>query len=118
MSSLSHNLHDTNSRLRSWFSSTFPAAGQSASITPESMAALLSELLRAGASLRVEPAPAPGHDPDLDTELALYRSYVERLRQLLPQLHRQLVAERAQIEAQRTRVQFAAEWARASRQTL
>jgi hypothetical protein len=118
MSSLSQNLHDTNSRLRCWFSSTVSAAGSPAIITPQSMAMLLSELLRAGAGLRLEPAPAQGHDPDLDTELALYRSYVERLRDLLPEIHRQLLAERAQIQAQRTRIQFAAEWARASRQTL
>lgn len=79
---------------------------------------LLSTLLRAGATLRLQPVPAKGHDPELDAELALYRSYVERLRDHLPEIHRQLLAERAHIEAQRTRVQFAAEWARASRQTL
>jgi hypothetical protein len=40
------------------------------------------------------------------------------LRDLLPSLHRQLLAERSRLEAQRSRVQSAAQWARASRQTL
>jgi hypothetical protein len=92
------------------------------------MAALLSELLRAGAALRAEPIPAKGkgngndngnsNDPELDSELELYRRNVERLRDLLPSIHRQLLAERARLEAQRARVRSAAEWARASRQTL
>jgi hypothetical protein len=118
MTSLRQSLRDTNSRLHFWLATTVPAAGQPASITPESMAALLSELLHAGASLRVEPAPVKGHDPEWDAELAIYVRHVEQLRELLPEIHRQLLAERAQIESQRTRVQFAAEWARASRQTL
>lgn len=118
MSSLTHSLRDTNSRLRLWLASMAPAAGQAASITPESMATLLSELLRAGANLRSETRPAQGHDPELDAELAIYLSQVEQLRGLLPEMHRQLLAERAQIESQRSRLQFAAEWARASRQTL
>jgi hypothetical protein len=118
MPSLRQNLSDTNSHLHFWLASMAPVAGQPASITPESMATLLSELLRAGASLRSETRPAQGHDPEFDAELAMYLSQVEQLRELLPEMHRQLLAERAQIESQRTRVQFAAEWARASRQTL
>ena len=118
MSSLTHSLRATNSRLRFWLANTAPGAGQPAAITPENMAALLSELLRAGASLKVEPAPAKGHDPELDAELAMYRGHVEQLRELLPEIHRQLLAERAELESRRTRVQFAAQWAQASRQTL
>jgi hypothetical protein len=118
MSSLSHNLRDTNHRLAFWLDSMVPGPGQPAIITPEHMAALLSELLRAGAGLRGEPIPTKGDDAELDGELELYRSHVERLRALLPSLHSQLLGERARLEAQRTRVQSAAEWARASRQTL
>jgi hypothetical protein len=43
---------------------------------------------------------------------------VEQLRELLPFIQSQLLRERARLEDQRTRVQSAAEWARASRQTL
>jgi hypothetical protein len=118
MPSLSYTLRETNSRLSFWLANMVAEAGQPASITPESMAALLSELLRAGASLRIDPVPAKGHDPELEAEVATYFNYVEQLRKLLPEIHRHLLAERAQLESQRTRMRFAAEWARASRQTL
>jgi hypothetical protein len=95
-----------------------PGSGQPATITPEYIAALLSELLRAGAGLRAEPLPANGEDPELDRELEKYRTHVEQLRELLPGIHSQLLAERARLEAQRTRVRSASDWARASRQTL
>jgi len=116
--SRSQNLRDTNHRLRFWLESMVASHGQLAPATPEHMAALLSELLRVGAGLRAEPIPAKGQDPELDGELEKYRRNVERLRELLPSIHSQLLGERARLEAQRTRVRSAAEWARASRQTL
>jgi hypothetical protein len=117
--SRSQHLHETNRRLRFWLDSLRGQPGQPAALAaPEHMAALLSELLYAGAALRAQPIPAPGRDPELDTELQDYRSQVELLRDLLPSLQRQLLAERSRLEAQRTRLRSAAEWARASRQTL
>jgi hypothetical protein len=118
MSSLCPILRDANLRLSFWLDRMAPATGQPVITTPEGMAALLSELLRAGTSFRAEPLPAKGEDPDLDRELQQYRDHVERLRDLLPSIHSQLLTERAQLEAQRTRLRSAAEWARASRQTL
>jgi hypothetical protein len=115
--SRSQELHETNQHMRFWLDS-ISQQGHPAGSTPEPMAALLSELSRAGARLRAEPSPQKGSDPELDAELDEYRRHVERLRELLPSIHRQLLAERARIEAQRTRVRSAAEWARASRQTL
>ena len=118
MPSLLHSLRDANHRLGPCLDSLVSERGQAVIATPEQMAALLSELLCAGAALRAEPIPAKGNDPELDIELESYRSHVERLRDLLPSLHRQLLAERARIEGQRSRVHSAAAWARASRQTL
>jgi hypothetical protein len=118
MSFLLHNLRETNSRLSFWLDSIFGESGQPAVATPEQMAGLLSELLRAGSWLRAEPLPANDADPELNVELELYRSNVERLREILPSIHNQLLMERARLEAQRARVQSAAEWARASRQAL
>jgi hypothetical protein len=115
--SRSQQLHETNQRMRFWLDSISQQA-DSLVATPEHMAALLSELLRAGAGLRAEALPAKGSDPDLDAALDEYRRHVERLRDLLPSIQRQLLAERARLEAQRTRVRTAADWARASRQTL
>lgn len=115
--SRSQNLRATNRRLRFWLDSMVPDSGKMA-VTPEYMAALLSELLRAGAELRSESIPAKGSDPELDCELETYRRNVEQLREVMPAIHRHLLAERARLEAQRERVRSAAEWARASRQTL
>jgi len=118
MSSRLQNLRGTNHRLSSWLDSTPVRKAQSAEAAPEHMAALLSELLRAGAELRAKPLPQKGEDPELDVELAQYRRHVERLRELLPSIHTQLLAERVRLETQQARLRSAAEWARASRQTL
>lgn len=92
--------------------------GQPSSIAPELITALLSELLRVGAGLRAQPLPLKGNDPELDDELDTYRRNVERLRELLPSIHTQMLMERARIEAQWSRIHSAAQWARASRETL
>jgi hypothetical protein len=117
MASLLLNLRDTNRRLSFWLDGMVTPR-EPAVATPEQMAGLLSELLRAGTWLRGERLPATGGDADLNLELERYRGNVERLRDLLPAIQSELLAERARLEAQRTRVQSAAEWARASRQAL
>jgi len=91
---------------------------QTAVIGPERIAALLSELLFAGAALRAWPLPLRGCDHELDRELDQYRRMVEQLRDLLPSIHQQLLAERARLEARRSHLVCMAEWARVSRQTL
>jgi len=116
--SRSQALRETNQRLRHWLDCMITERGQLSVATPDRITALLSELSRAGAELRVQPFPAKGTDPELDAELEQYRGNVERLRDLLPSIHSQLLVERARLEAQRAHVQSAAEWARASRQTL
>jgi hypothetical protein len=112
------NLRETNQRLKRWLETVAAPHERPVGVNPEYMSALLSELLRAGTGLRSQPLPARGDDPEFDRELAEYRGQVERLREILPSMHTQLLAERARIEAQRARVRSAAEWARASRQTL
>lgn len=93
-------------------------SGRLAVVAPERITMMLSELSRAGAELRAHPLPVSGADPELDQELNQYRRHVERLRELMPSIHNQLLIERARLEAQRAQVQSAAEWAQASRQTL
>jgi hypothetical protein len=111
-------LRETNQRLRHWLDCMITQRGQLTAATPDRITALLSELSRAGAELRAQPIPATGTDPELDRELDRYRGNVQQLREILPSVHSQLLVERARLEAQRARVQSAAEWARASRQTL
>jgi hypothetical protein len=112
------SLRDANRRLHSWLGSMAASHGLPSPITPEHIAALLSELLRVGAGLRAQPLPLKGNDPELDDEVDTYRRNVERLRELLPSIHTQLLMERARIETQWARIHSAEQWARASRETL
>jgi hypothetical protein len=122
---LSSTLHETNARLRVWLDSLVPAAttpDRSSDLppraaTPQQMAGLLSELMRAGQCLRTLPGEGE-KDAALDRELSEYRANVERLRTLMPSIHSTLLAERARLEQERARVQSAADWASRSRQTL
>ena len=83
--------------------------------TPEQMSTLLSELMRAGQRLRIVPANCNG---TLKQEISQYRDEVERLRSFLPAIQASLLAERARLERERERLNGAAAWAEASRQTL
>ena len=116
-------LRESSRRLRRWleilissFDSTSESPASASQVpTPEQMSGLLSELLRAGEFLRNRPGE---NNPALEDELAAYRQQLMRLRDQLPLIHRSLLNERAYLEHERERVQAAAEWARASRQTL
>ena len=118
MASRVQTLREANRRIPGWLDGVVARQEQAAVVTPDQMAGLLAELLRAGEGLRVEPIPEKGVDPELDNELDKYRQNVERLQRMLPVIHSQLLVERARLEFQRARVQAAAEWARASRRTL
>jgi ABC-type nitrate/sulfonate/bicarbonate transport system substrate-binding protein len=116
---LAQNLHETNARLGLWLDSlvvdSAGAAPQARAATPQQMAGLLSELMRAGEWLRDLPV---AKDEAVEQELSVYRKNVERLRDLLPAIHGALLRERVRLEQERARVESAAEWARGSRQTL
>jgi hypothetical protein len=115
---LLQNLRDSNRHLAFWLDGIIPEHGHPVPPPPESMAGLLSELLRVGGWLREEPLRTRRDDLELEREVEQYRRNVERLRKALPVIHGQLLAERARLESERSRVQSATEWARASRQTL
>lgn len=116
--SRSEELYQTNQRLLRLLDRIAGDGGQCRLVSPEEIAALLSELMHTGAGLRLQSATCPEGDPDFEQELRRYRTHVERLREMLPSIHGQLLAERARIEAQQARIETAAEWARASCQTL
>ena len=111
---LTQKLRQANVNLRCWLASLVPAA-KPGPVTPQQMDALLSQLLRAGQWLRELPRPT---EPELQTEVGEYRRNVEQLHDLLPFIHMQLIKERARLEAERTRLESAAEWVQRSRQTL
>jgi hypothetical protein len=116
--SLLQNMRETNRRLSFHLDSIAARYEHRIAVTPEQIASLLSALLGTGADIRAQGLPAPGTDKELERELSEYRNYVERLRDLLPSIHHQLVAERARIAAQRSRISAVAQWARVSSQTL
>jgi hypothetical protein len=115
---LAENFQQTNARLAFFLDSLLPdltpdPARRAA--TPQQMAALLSELMRAGQWLRSLPSEK---DAELEQELSEYRKQVERLRTLLPSIQQTLLGERARLEQERAQVVSAGEWARRSRLTL
>jgi hypothetical protein len=116
---LTTNLRETNCRLILLLDSLLPRSAQPGApalvVTPQQMAGLLSELMRAGQWLRSMPDETSAA---LEQEVSEYRKQVERLRALLPAIHSTLLRERARLERERERVRSAAEWARLSRQTL
>ena len=116
---LTQNLHETNSRLSASLDRLSPRPDRSETqmhpVTPQQMAGLLSELMRAGQWLRELPVD---RDLGLEQELSEYRKNVERLRKLLPSIHGTLLRERARLEQERARVESAAQWAHRSRETF
>jgi ABC-type nitrate/sulfonate/bicarbonate transport system substrate-binding protein len=116
---LTSNLRETNGRLILLLDSLFPCSAQPGTtalvVTPQQMSGLLSELMRAGQWLRSEPDET---NVAFEQEVREYRKQVDRLRALLPAIHRTLLRERARLERERDRVRSAAEWARVSGQTL
>ena len=120
---LAGDLHEINSRLRVLLNDVAPEVALEPNhpntpphaATPQQMAGLLSELMRAGQWLRALPAD---QGPALEQELGEYRKNVEHLHTALPSIHNTLLRERARLEQERARVASAAAWAGASRQTL
>src|ERR1700757_3568955 len=113
---LTEILRETNIRLRFWLDSLAPNQPYSNPSTPQLISGLLSELLRAGQWLRGG-LPDP-RDVQLQAELGEYRRNLERLRDQMPAIHSHLLAERARLEGERSRIESAMEWAQSSRQTL
>lgn len=112
---LTGQLHEVNGNLRRLLHTLTPGI-RSAPATPLQMNAVLDTLLRAGEWLRAGFPQNPA--PELEVAIAEYRQHLEQLRDLLPFIHSQLLQERARLEAERTRLDSAAEWAHTSRQSL
>ena len=112
-------LHQSNVRLASYLnqlcSGSAHAAACPRAATAKEIEEILSELMRAGECLRSLPE---NRAAELERELAVYQSNVTRLRDLLPSIHQALLRERARLEQERLRLGPAAEWVRASQQTL
>ena len=105
------SIQDTNQRLDVLIEILRPKQ-DSFSVTPEHMAALLAEVLRAGEWLRAGLAHnAEGRTAD---ELEGYRLRLEQLRLLLPTLHAQLLTDRSRLRAEKNHLEATAAWARSA----
>lgn len=113
------NLEETTARLRTWLDQFLPRTETNGLpariIRPDEILFLLSELMRAGEWLKGAPQP---RDPQAEQQISEYRTQIERLRRLLPNLQSSLLAERARLENERERVHAASRWTHTSRQTL
>ena len=114
---LAQDLHESTHRIRNVLGEILaePSRGARNVTSPQQISVLLSGLMRAGERLRDLPSK---RDRKLEDEISAYRNEVERLRSCLPAIQASLLAERARLEHDRERLNGAAAWARASRQTL
>jgi hypothetical protein len=108
------DLHDSNRKLHGFLEKVSNASNCAPAGLSSDLAAILGELLRVGEWLRE--GIADKGNTALQKEISEYRGNVERLRQLLPAVHRRLLAERARLESERAHLEAASAWAHASRQ--
>ncbi len=117
MSPATEGLRAANHRLRAILNSLEGESGaETPAVTPEQLTGLLTELLRAGECLRSN-AQGSSADPKMVHEISEYRSTVEQLRTVLPNVQARLLTERARLEAERAHLEAAADWASASKKT-
>ena len=106
-------LREVNGYLRRALVSFRPERRHCSTITPQDFTIILDQLLRA-ASVRDPFEPTT----EFEKELLEYRSNLEKLTQLLPDLQGRLLAEKARLESARSQLASAAVWAQTSKTTL
>jgi hypothetical protein len=109
-------LRQVNDSLRSALIRLRPEQRHCSTIRPQDFSDLISEILRAAECLR-QPAQADAAVA-LQHESLEYRSNLEKLKDFLPELYGNLLAEKSRLETAQTHVAAAAAWARASTKTL
>ena len=109
-------LHEVNGRIRSALTRLRPDQKHCSDIRPQDFSDLLSEILRAAECLRDQPPTSEA--VELAQASLEYRTNLERLREFLPLLHGNLLAEKSRLEAARAQVAAAGAWAEASTKTL
>jgi hypothetical protein len=110
-------LRQINDHLRSARMRLRPEQKHCSTIRPQDFSDLLGEILRAAECLR-HPPPHSEAILAFEKESLEYRSNLEKLKEFLPGLHGNLLAEKSRLEAAQTHVAAAAAWARASKKTI
>ena len=109
-------LHRVNGSIRSALTRLRPDQKHCSDILPQDFSDLLGEILRAAECVRSQAAQTEAMD--LAQASLEYRTNLEKLRDLLPQLHGNLLAEKSRLETAQAHVAATAAWARASTKTL
>ncbi len=110
-------LRQVNETLRSALHRLRPEHTHCSAIQPRDFADLLNDIVQAADCLQRQPAPLDA-DPAIQQESLEYRSNLEKLQGFLPELHRNLLAEKSRLETAKAHVAAATTWARASSRTL
>ena len=110
-------LQRANGCIRSALTRLRPEQMHCSTIQPQDFSDLMAEILRAADCLRSQAAPFQVA-AEVEQETLEYRRNLEKLRDFLPQLHGNLLAEKSRLESARGHVATAAAWARSSGQTL
>jgi hypothetical protein len=110
-------LQQANNSLRSALVRFRSEQEQCSNITAEDFSSLLSEIVHAADCLQHQPAP-PEAAEAVERATLEYRTNLEKLRALLPQLQGNLLAEKSRLETAQAHIAAAAAWARSSTTTL
>jgi hypothetical protein len=109
-------LQQVNGSIRSALTRLRPDQKHCSNIRPQDFSDLLGEILRAAECLRLQPPQSEGME---FTQASLeYRTNLVKLRDFLPELQGNLLAERSRLEIAQAHVAAAAEWARTGAKTL
>jgi len=110
-------LRQVNDNLTSALFRLSPEQKHCSTIRPQEFTDLLSEILRAAECLRRLPAKSEV-TPALEQQSLEYLGNLQKLKQFLPKLHRNLLAEKSRLETAQAHLTTAAAWAQASQKTL
>jgi hypothetical protein len=106
-------LRQVNRNLRSALARLRPEQRHCSAITPQDFSDILDAILQARECLRRQ-LPTSEAAVALKQESLAYLSNLEELKQFLPELHANLLAEKSRLETVQTHVAATAAWAQAS----
>ena len=110
-------LRQVNDNLASALIRLSPEQKHCSAIRPQDLSNLLGEVLRAAECLQCLPANSEVAAA-LRQQSLEYRGNLEKLSHFLPQLHKNLLAEKSRLETAQANLTSAAAWAQASQKTL
>lgn len=109
-------LREVNDGLRSGVLRLRPRRRHCSTIKPEDFSNLLREVQRATECLSYPATPEDANA--LEKESLAFRSILEELKGLLPDVHVRLLAEKSRLETARSHLESVAKWAQSRKKSL